>query len=56
MAEKPTSEWLMEMIRDEEKASKEYDKYGFYNLARDEHRHRQILERVLQQDGHRRFT
>jgi rubrerythrin len=56
MAEKPSAEWLAEMIKDEEMAAKEYDKYGLYNLARDEARHRQILERILQQEGHRRFT
>ena len=56
MSEKPTREWLLEMIKDEDKASEEYDRYGFFSLARDEGRHKKILERVLQQEGHRRFT
>ena len=55
MAEKASAEWLMAQIEDEGKAAKEYDKYGFFSIARDEHRHKQILERVLQQEHRRRM-
>lgn len=47
MAEKPTIDWIMAQIEDEEKAFKEYEKHGFYNIARDEHKHKQLLEKVL---------
>jgi hypothetical protein len=45
--EKPSMEWLNEMIKDEEKGKAEYDKYGFFNLARDEQRHREVLQKFL---------
>jgi hypothetical protein len=47
MSERPTVEWILAQIADEEKAGKEYEKYGFYNIARDEHKHKQLLEKVL---------
>lgn len=47
MAEKPTIDWIIAQIEDEEKATKEYERYGFYNIARDEHKHKQLLEKVL---------
>lgn len=44
----PTSkEWLKAMIEDEAKAYDEYVKYGFYEIAKDEARHKKILENVL---------
>jgi hypothetical protein len=47
MQEKPTMEWLNEMIKDEEKGKAEYEKYGFFNIAKDEGRHKEALEKVL---------
>jgi rubrerythrin len=47
VTEKPTMEWLNEMIKDEEKGKNEYEKYGFFNLAKDEARHKEALEKVL---------
>lgn len=55
MSEKPTAEWLADMIKDEDMASKEYDKYGLFSIARDEARHKEMLERILKQEHGRRF-
>jgi len=44
---KPTCKKLREMVRDEIKASKEYRKYGFKTIARDEARHARILKNKL---------
>lgn len=38
---------LKKMIRDEVKGSKEYRKYAFPNLAKDESKHSRILKRKL---------
>jgi hypothetical protein len=47
VTEKPSMEWLNEMIKDKEKGKAEYEKYGFFQLARDEHRHRETLQKFL---------
>lgn len=44
---KITKKKLKYLIKDERKAAKEYRKYGFYNLAKDESKHRRILKRKL---------
>lgn len=38
---------LRYLIRDEKKAAKEYRKYGYGNLAKDERRHRRFLIKKL---------
>ena len=49
-SEKASQEWLEAMIEDEAKAHDEYSKYGFFGIARDEARHKKLLERVLRQE------
>jgi hypothetical protein len=44
---KPSCKKLKEMIKDEKKASKEYHKYGFHNLAKDESRHKRFLSKKM---------
>jgi rubrerythrin len=44
---KPTKKWLKEQIKDERQASKMYIKHGFPKIAKDERKHRRILERKL---------
>jgi rubrerythrin len=48
---KPTKKWLKEQIKDEKMASKMYVKYGFPQIAKDERKHRRILERKLKKVG-----
>lgn len=47
MAKKLSLKRLKYLIKDEKKASKEYSKYGFKGLAKDEARHRKFLLRRL---------
>jgi hypothetical protein len=47
MAKKLSLKRLKYLIADEKKASKEYKKYGFMGLSRDEARHRKFLLRRL---------
>jgi rubrerythrin len=49
-SEKPTREWLLAQIEDEQKAHDDYSKHGFYNIAKDEARHKKLLERVMEQE------
>jgi len=44
---KPTKKRLEYLIKDEEKATKEYAKYGFKSLSKDEARHKKFLEKKL---------
>jgi len=50
MAEQPTVEWFKKMIMDEQQGIDEYTKYGFHNLAKDEARHKEHLERFLRNE------
>ena len=47
MATKPTRKKLRELIKDEKKASKEYRKYGYKTLSKDESRHSRVLSKKL---------
>jgi len=38
---------LKYLIKDEKKSAREYRKYGFHNLAKDESRHRKFLLKKL---------
>jgi hypothetical protein len=42
-----TKKKLQYLIKDERKASKEYHKLGFHNLAKDENKHRIFLEKYI---------
>jgi hypothetical protein len=44
---KPTQKRIKYLIRDERKAAKEYRRYGFKSLAKDESRHRRFLMKKL---------
>lgn len=47
MAKKITCERLKHLIKDERKASKEYHKYGFHSLGKDESHHMHFLLKKL---------
>lgn len=49
MTREPTRKRIKYLIEDEKKASKEYSKYGFKKLAKDESRHRTFLQKKLSQ-------
>ena len=44
---KPTIKRLKYLIKDEENATKEYKKYGYKGLSRDEARHKNFLQKKL---------
>lgn len=50
---KLTAKKIKYFMRDERMASKEYRKYGLGNLAKDEAKHRRILNRKLKTIGHK---
>ena len=43
----PSEKRLKYLIKDEQKASNEYKKYGFKSLSNDEKRHKKFLEKKL---------
>ena len=47
---KPSIKRLKYLIKDEQKASNEYKKYGFKSLSNDEKRHKKFLERKLKSE------
>lgn len=47
---KPTKARLKYLIKDEVKAVKEYKKYGFTSLAKDEAKHRRFLIKKLKRE------
>jgi len=42
-----TKQRLIELIKDEKKASKEYKSYGYSQLSKDEHKHEQFLKKKM---------
>lgn len=44
---KPSKKWLTDQIKDERKAAKMYREHGLPNIAKDETKHRKILEKRL---------
>jgi hypothetical protein len=51
MVVRPSDKMLKYFIEDEKKAVKEYKKYGYFNLARDELKHKKFLEKTLRMRG-----
>lgn len=47
MKKRLTCNKLKELIKDEEKGYREYKSYGLSSLAKDEHRHKNILTKKL---------
>ena len=45
----PSKKRIKYLIGDEKKAAKEYDKYGFKSLAKDERKHRRFLIKKLKE-------
>lgn len=44
---KPSKKKVKYLIKDEKKAAKEYHRYGFHNLEKDERKHKKYLQKKL---------
>ena len=49
MKKKLTCKKLKYLIKDEEHATKEYNSYGFKNLAKDEAKHKRFLKKKIKE-------